>query len=85
MSAAFFAPIPRTSARADTSALADGTTHLRFDPLELLERLAVLTPRKMLVTKAALDAIKDRSAKAVKKAPGNKAPAKTAAAKKAEK
>src|SRR6266516_1664409 len=24
---------------------ADGTTHLRFDPLELLERLAVLTPR----------------------------------------
>jgi Putative transposase len=23
----------------------DGTTHLRFDPLELLERLAVLTPR----------------------------------------
>jgi hypothetical protein len=23
---------------------ADGTTHLRFDPLELLERLAVLTP-----------------------------------------
>ena len=25
---------------------ADGTTHLRFDPLELLERLAVLTPRR---------------------------------------
>ena len=24
---------------------AEGTTHLRFDPLELLERLAVLTPR----------------------------------------
>ena len=24
---------------------ADGTTHLRFDPLELLERLAALTPR----------------------------------------
>jgi hypothetical protein len=24
---------------------ADGTTHLRFEPLELLERLAVLTPR----------------------------------------
>ena len=24
---------------------ADGTTHLRFDPLELLERLVVLTPR----------------------------------------
>ena len=24
---------------------ADGTTHLRFDPLELLEQLAVLTPR----------------------------------------
>ena len=24
---------------------ADGTTHLQFDPLELLERLAVLTPR----------------------------------------
>ena len=24
---------------------ADGTTHVRFDPLELLERLAVLTPR----------------------------------------
>src|SRR5712664_4087365 len=24
---------------------ADGTTHLRFDPLGLLERLAVLTPR----------------------------------------
>jgi hypothetical protein len=24
---------------------ADGTTHIRFDPLELLERLAVLTPR----------------------------------------
>ena len=24
---------------------ADGTTRLRFDPLELLERLAVLTPR----------------------------------------
>src|SRR5712692_9479893 len=24
---------------------ADGTTHLRFDALELLERLAVLTPR----------------------------------------
>ena len=24
---------------------ADGTTHLRFDPLEVLERLAVLTPR----------------------------------------
>jgi hypothetical protein len=24
---------------------ADGTTHLRFDPLELLERLAMLTPR----------------------------------------
>jgi uncharacterized protein YbaR (Trm112 family) len=24
---------------------ADGTTYLRFDPLELLERLAVLTPR----------------------------------------
>ena len=24
---------------------ADGTTHLRVDPLELLERLAVLTPR----------------------------------------
>ena len=45
MSAAFFAPIPRTSARADTSALADGTTHVRFDPLELLERLAVLRPR----------------------------------------
>ena len=24
---------------------ADGTTHLRFDPIELLERLAALTPR----------------------------------------
>jgi hypothetical protein len=24
---------------------ADGTTHLPFDPLKLLERLAVLTPR----------------------------------------
>ena len=24
---------------------AEGTTHLRFDPLELVERLAVLTPR----------------------------------------
>ena len=25
---------------------ADGTTHLRFDPLELLEQLVVLTPRR---------------------------------------
>jgi hypothetical protein len=25
--------------------MADGTTHLKFDPRELLERLAVLTPR----------------------------------------
>ena len=24
---------------------ADGTTHLRFDPIELLEQLAALTPR----------------------------------------
>jgi hypothetical protein len=24
---------------------ADGTTHLRFDPIDLLERLAALTPR----------------------------------------
>ena len=36
-------------------------------PVADLNALAVLTPRKMLVTKAALDAIKDRSAKVKKK------------------
>jgi large subunit ribosomal protein L4 len=54
-------------------------------PVTDLNALAVLTPRKMLVTKAALDAIKDRSAKATKKAPTEKPPAKKAPAKKAEK
>ena len=36
-------------------------------PVADLNALAVLTPRKMLVTKAALDAIKERSAKVAKK------------------
>ena len=31
--------------KLSTKALPVGTTHLRFDPLERLERLAVLTPR----------------------------------------
>jgi large subunit ribosomal protein L4 len=54
-------------------------------PVTDLNALAVLTPRKMLVTKAALDAIKDRSAKVVTKAPTARAPAKKVPAKKAEK
>lgn len=37
-------------------------------PVAELNALAVLTPRKILVTKAALDAIKERSAKAAKPA-----------------
>ncbi len=37
-------------------------------PVAELNALAVLTPRKMLVTKAALDAIKERGAKAAKPA-----------------
>jgi large subunit ribosomal protein L4 len=37
-------------------------------PVEGLNALAVLQPRKMLVTKAALDAIKERAAKVVKSA-----------------
>jgi hypothetical protein len=37
-------------------------------PVADLNALAVLTPRKMLVTKAALDAIKERGAKAAKPA-----------------
>lgn len=38
-----------------------------ISPVADLNALAVLTPRKMLVTKAALDAIKDRAAKVAKK------------------
>ena len=31
--------------RDPAASVADGTTHLRFDPVELLERLAAVTPR----------------------------------------
>ena len=41
-------------------------------PVADLNALAVLTPRKMLVTKAALDAIKERSAKVAKKSAAEK-------------